>query len=116
MTHGREIFGRPIGRVAAGTVADPAQRSQIDVDVAVLGPAVPGERRSVISLGEVKWGDTMSLRHLVRLRRACDLLAASDYDTSETVLACSARAGFDAELRVARESDVPLADPDLIYG
>jgi AAA+ ATPase superfamily predicted ATPase len=116
MTSGRAIFGRPIGRVAAGTVADTAQRAQIDVDVAVLGPAIPGERRSIISLGEVKWGDTMSLRHLARLRRARDLLAASDYDTSETVLTCYAKAGFDAELRAASGPGVLLADLDVIYG
>jgi AAA+ ATPase superfamily predicted ATPase len=115
MTRGRETFGRPIGRVAAGTVADPARRGQIDVDVAVLGPAVSGEQRSVISLGEVKWGDTMTMRHLDRLRRARDLLAASDYDTSETMLACYARAGFDAELRAASGPGLLLADLDLIY-
>jgi uncharacterized protein len=66
MTRGRAIFGRPVGRVAAGTVADPVRRSQIEVDVAVLGPAVPGERRFVISLGEARWDDTMGLRHLAR--------------------------------------------------
>ena len=114
-TRGREVFGRPVGRVAAGTVTDPAGRGQIEIDVAVLGPAVPGERRSVISLGEAKWGDTMGMRHLVRLRRARDLLAVSGLDTSETVLACYARAGFDAELRAAAGSEVVLADLDVIY-
>jgi hypothetical protein len=108
------LFGRPVGRVTAGIVTDPARREQIEIDVAVLGPAVPGEPRSVISLGEAKWGDVMSLRHLVRLRRARDLLAAN-FDTSETVLACYSRAGFDAELRAAAGPDVLLADVDTIY-
>ena len=36
-------------------------------------------------------------------------------DTSETVLACYARAGFDAELRAAAGSEVLLADLDVIY-
>ena len=111
---GRELSGRPVGRVTAGTVTDPVRREQIEIDVVVLGPAVPGEARSVISLGEAKWGDLMSLRHLMRLRRARDLLAAS-FDTSETVLACYSRAGFDAELRAAAGSDVLLADLDAIY-
>jgi uncharacterized protein len=110
---GRELFGRPVGRVAAGTVNDPAGREQIEIDVAVLGPAVPGEPRSVTSLGEATWGDVMSLRHLTWLRRARDLLAAS-LDTSETVLACYSGAGFDAELRAAAGPDVLLADLDAI--
>jgi uncharacterized protein len=76
-TRGRELFGRPVGRVAAGTVTDPARHAQIEIDVAVLGPALAGEQRPLISLGEAKWGDTMGLRHLTRLRRARDLLAAS---------------------------------------
>jgi uncharacterized protein len=113
-TRGRELFGRPLGRVAAGTVTDPARHGQIEIDVAVLGPAVPGQPRSVLSLGEAKWGDTMDLRHLARLRRARDLLAAS-FDTSETVLACYSRAGFDDELRAAVRPDVLLADLDAIY-
>jgi hypothetical protein len=83
--------------------------------VAVLGPAVTGEPRSIISLGEAKWGDTMGLRHLVRLRRARDLLAANGFDTSETVLACYARAGFDTELCAAAGREVLLADLDTIY-
>ncbi len=112
---GREMFGRAAGIVAAGTVSDPARRSQIEVDVAVLGPAVPGEPRRVISLGEAKWGDTMGLRHLGRLRRARDLLAAGGFDTSETVLACYAGAGFDAELRAAAGPEVLLADLAAIY-
>jgi uncharacterized protein len=114
-TRGRDLFGRPVGHVAAGTVTDPARRAQIEIDVAVLGPAVPGERRPLISLGEAKWGDTMDLRHLARLRRARDLLAAS-FDTSGTVLACYAGAGFDAELRAAAGPRVLLADLAAIYG
>ena len=57
----------------------------------------------------------MGLRHLARLRRARGLLAASGFDTSGTVLACYARAGFDAELRASAGSDVLLADLDAIY-
>jgi len=82
--------------------------------VAVLGPAAAGAPRPLISLGEAKWGDTMDLRHLARLRRARDLLGAS-FDTSGTVLACYSRAGFDAELRAAAGPDVLLADLETIY-
>jgi uncharacterized protein len=80
----------------------------------VLGPALPGEQGPLISLGEAKWGDTTGLRHLARLRRARDLLAAS-FDTSDTVLACYSAAGFDDELRAAAGSEVLLADLAAIY-
>jgi hypothetical protein len=116
MARGRELFGRPVGRVAAGAVTDPAGRGQIEIDVAVLAPAVPGQARSVVSLGEAKWGDIMGVRHLARLRRAQGLLAASGFDTANTVLACYARAGFDAELRAAAGPEVLLADLEVIYG
>lgn len=36
--------------VSAEAVADPGRRQQIGVDVAVLGPGVPGEPRRVLSL------------------------------------------------------------------
>ncbi len=116
MARGREVFGQPVGRVAAGMVTDPVGRIQIEIDVAVLGSAVPGERRPVISLGEAKWGDTMGMHDLVRLRRARDLLARNGFDTTKTVLACYARAGFDGELRAAAGPGVLLADLATIYG
>lgn len=115
VSRGREIFGRPVGRVSAGTVTDPARRGQIEIDVAVLGPAVPGERCPVISIGEAKWGDTMGLRHLARLRRARDLVERNGYDTGDTVLACYARSGFDSELRAAAGPGVVLYDLDALY-
>jgi hypothetical protein len=115
MARGRELFGRPVGRVAAGVVTDPAGRGQIEIDVAVLGPAVPGERRSVISLGEAQWGDAMGMRHLARLYRARELLWANGLDTTEAVLACYAGAGFNDELRAAAGRDVLLADLDAVY-
>ncbi len=54
--YGREAFGQPVGEVGHGTIADPASKSQVEVDVVVLGPAEPGVRRRIVSLGESKWG------------------------------------------------------------
>lgn len=109
-----DVFGDLPGEVAAGTVADPANRSQIEVDVAVL--AAEGQRR-VLSIGEAKWGAVMGVRHLDRLRRARDLLSVKGYDTSETWLACYSGAGFDEELRsAARGERVLLVDLDRLYG
>ena len=49
----------------------------------------------MLSLGEAKWGDVMGDRHVERLRRARDLLAAKGFDTSDTVIACYGGADFD---------------------
>jgi AAA+ ATPase superfamily predicted ATPase len=92
------VFGAIPGEVGAGVVADPSRRTQIQVDVAVLAAPEPGRPRRVLSLGEVKWGDVMGTRHIDRLRRARDLLAARGLDTSETVLACYSGTGFERGL------------------
>ncbi|GAA4625781.1 ATP-binding protein [Actinoallomurus vinaceus] len=91
------VFGDLPGDVGSGVVT--GAREQIEVDVVVLGPAVPGEPRRVLSLGEAKWGDVMGVRHVDRLRRARDLLGDRGYDVRDTVLACYSGAGFDERLR-----------------
>jgi AAA+ ATPase superfamily predicted ATPase len=93
-----ELYGGLQGEIGSGVVSDPARRSQIEIDVAVFAPAVPGEPRRVLSLGEAKWGDVMGTRHVERLRRARDLLAARGYDTRDTMLACYSGAGFEPDL------------------
>jgi hypothetical protein len=70
---GADASGEAPGEVAAGVVADPLRRSQIQVDVAVFAPDDPGRPRRVLSLGEAKWDKVMTLGHLERLRRARDL-------------------------------------------
>jgi hypothetical protein len=113
---GRGVFGTPVGEVASGTVADPANKAQIEIDVAVLAPAQPGEPRQIISLGEAKWGKVMTLRHVERLRRARALLAVKGYDTTATILACYCGAGFDPALPAAAEDgDVLLIGLDRLY-
>jgi hypothetical protein len=49
------VFGGPPGQVGSGVVVDPANRTQIQIDVAILAPAEPGRPRTILSLGEVKW-------------------------------------------------------------
>jgi hypothetical protein len=110
------VFGDLPGEVAAGTVADPPNRTQIEVDVAVLSPGSPGERRRILSLGEAKWGVVMGLRHLDRLRRARDLLSVKGHDTAETWLTCYSGAGFDDELKAAASRErVLLVGLDRLY-
>jgi AAA+ ATPase superfamily predicted ATPase len=113
---GRRVFGTPVGEVAAGIVADPENKTQIEIDVAVFGPAEPGVARQVISLGEAKWGKVMGLRHVERLRRARALLTVKGYDTTATTLACYSGAGFEPALQAAaRSGDVLLIGVDRLY-
>lgn len=100
LRHAVELFQAMPGQVAAGTIADPANKTQLEVDVAVLG----AHERTVLSLGEVKWQKKMGARHLARLRRARDLLAVKGYDVSATKLVCYSGAGFDADLTAAGAS------------
>jgi hypothetical protein len=115
---GADAFGEAPGQVAAGIVADPLRRSQIEVDVAVLAPDEPGRPRRVLSLGEAKWDKIMTVGHVERLRRARDLLAVKGYDTSTTKLACYSGAGFDVGLRDAARADprIQLFGLDALYG
>ncbi|MFG3440221.1 hypothetical protein ACGF0J_23480 [Nonomuraea sp. NPDC047897] len=109
-----DVFGELPGEVRAGVVTDAERREQIEVDVVVFVPAMPGEPRRVLSLGEVKWGRRMGPRHSARLRRAREVLAAKGYDVRDTVLACYSGAGFDGAL--ASEADVRPVGLGELYG
>jgi hypothetical protein len=52
MQAGSGLFGSPVGEVGSGIVNDPANRTQIEIDVAVLAPPEPGHPRRLLSLGE----------------------------------------------------------------
>jgi len=113
-----DVFGELPGEVGAGIVNDPANRTQIEVDVAVLAAEDAGRPRRVLSLGEAKWDRAMTAAHLERLRRARDLLSVKGFDTAGTVLVCYGGAGFDPELTRAARADrrILLADPSVLYG
>jgi uncharacterized protein len=109
------VFGGMPGEVGSGVVPDPANRTQIEVDVVVLAPAEPGRPRTILSLGEAKWDRAMDLRHVERLRRARDLLAVKGFDTRDTVLSCYSGAGFSRELQAAQSHDIRLVGLDQLY-
>ena len=109
------VFGGVPGEVGSGVVSDPANRSQIEVDVVVSAPAEPGRPRKILSLGEAKWDRVMDLRHAGRLRRAQELLAVKGFDTRNTVLACYSGAGFSPELQAAQSHNIRLCDPGQLY-
>jgi AAA+ ATPase superfamily predicted ATPase len=117
MSVGPDAFGELPGDVAAATVNDPRERTQIQIDVAVLAPEDPQRKRRILSLGEAKWGQTMTIGHVDRLRRARDLLAAKGYDTTDTVLTCYSGIGFDENLRAAAKADrrIMLVDVEKLY-
>ena len=114
---GEELFGDLPAQVAAGIITDPGNKTQIEIDVAVLSAATPDEPRRVLSLGEAKWGEVMGLGHLGRLRRARDLLSVKGYRAGDAVLACYSGAGFTDELRSASAADphVQLVDLKRLY-
>jgi len=109
------MFGGLPGEVGAGVVADPANRTQIEIDVAVLAPAEHGRPRRILSLGEAKWDRVMHLGHVERLRRARDLLAVKGYDTRNTILACYSGAGFGPELQAIQGGEILLLGLDQLY-
>jgi hypothetical protein len=109
---GENLFGAPAGEVGSGVVNDPANKCQIEVDVVVFAPAPPGQARRIVSLGEAKWGEVMGPRHVARLRRARDLLAAS-YDTTDCTLACYSGVGFHDDLR--ETTGLKLVTPRDLY-
>jgi uncharacterized protein len=111
---GAAVFGGPVGEVGSGVVKDPARKTQLEIDVAVLAPPEPGQRQRLLSLGEAKWGEVMTGRHVSRLARARELLAAS-FDTSDCVLACYSGAGFSSDLRAGIDPGLALISLEDLY-
>lgn len=113
-----DLFSDYPNDVGAGTVNDPANRTTHEVDVVVFG-LDDDNRRPMIGLGEVKWGETMGTGHLERLRRIRSLLAAQGRLGAETAkLACYSGAGFsDALVAAARlADDIVLVGLEDLYG
>jgi len=113
ITASTDLFNGPAGTVGSGVVPDPRNRTQIQIDVAVLAPADHGRPRRVLSLGEAKWDRPMGTAHLERLARARDLLAVKGFDTRDAVLTCYSGAGFAPDLRP--RDDVALIGLDQLY-
>jgi uncharacterized protein len=96
--------------VGSGTVQDAKNRCGHEVDVAVLGMGSSSTRTPVLAIGEAKWGQTLGLSHLQRLRRVVEILEGTGrYDTSHVILLCFGGAGFTSDLR-----DEAAAHPDRI--
>ena len=71
----------------------------------------------MLSLGEAKWGEVLGARHVERLRRARDLLAARGWQTGGAVLALYSGAGFEPDLGAGDDPDLGADDdPALTVG
>ncbi|NUR70627.1 MAG: ATP-binding protein [Hamadaea sp.] len=117
LENGADLFKGFASEVGSGVVNDPANRTQIEIDVAVLAAQDSHGSRRVLSLGEAKWGEVMGTHHLDRLARARELLTLKGYATDDTVLACYGGAGFTPELIAAAAKDrrILLVDLHQLY-
>ncbi|GGN18711.1 hypothetical protein FHR83_004047 [Actinoplanes campanulatus] len=114
---GDQLFTEQPSEVGSGTVNDPVNRTQIEIDVVALSAQEANSPRRIVSLGEVKWGEVIGHPHLHRLMRARDLLRAKGYDTEATTLALYGGAGFTTELTAAAATDdrILLVGLDRLY-
>ncbi|WP_067130333.1 ATP-binding protein [Microtetraspora malaysiensis] len=115
---GVEWAGELPSEVAAGVAPGSGRGQNIEVDVIALGAQDGTHRRRLLSVGEAKWSEVMTLRHLGRLQQARDQLHIRGLDTRDTVLALYSGAGFDRSLTEAAAGDqgILLADLATLYG
>jgi uncharacterized protein len=106
-------FGGPVVRVGGGVVHDRAARTGHQVDVCTLGGS-----GDVLSIGECKAGEVMSITHLDRLVHIRDLLARrDDAEPGSIKLACYSTRGFTEGLhnRASDSDDIVLVDLERLY-
>ncbi|GAA3611915.1 ATP-binding protein [Kineosporia mesophila] len=117
LDEGADLFGEQPSEVGSGVINDPANRTQIEIDVVAFSAQQSNGPRNVVSLGEVKWGEVIGVDHLRRLKKARDLLQAKSYHTENTVLALYGGAGFTDELTAlaTKDDQVLLVDLERLY-
>jgi uncharacterized protein len=104
-----ETFGDYPNRVGAGTVNDPAHRTTHELDVVAFG-LDDDDRQPLLAIGEAKWGETMGLPHLDRLRHIRALLTAQGrHGATGSRLLCYGGNGFTDDLLQAADQDDTVA-------
>ncbi|MEU0569857.1 DUF234 domain-containing protein [Nonomuraea sp. NPDC005983] len=106
-----ETLGGLAARVLSGVVHDGAARTQHEVDLVALD--ADGK---LLSIGEVKWGDTLGLAHLERMEKIAALLEAGGRPPK--VITLFSGAGFMPALKGAATRSggrVQLVDLDRLY-
>lgn len=107
--------GGPLTRVAATQINDPAQRSQLEVDVVGIRAGASVE---LCVLGEAKFrARPLGADALAGLERARDLLAERANVASDAKLLLFSASGFSRALHTAadRRHDVELIDLERLY-
>jgi AAA+ ATPase superfamily predicted ATPase len=92
--HAAHLVPGEVGHVGAGVVTD-GRRSQIDVDVAVLAPAVATGPPRILALGAAAWDRRLGPADTDRMRRARELLGHRGYDVRDARLLCCSGVGVD---------------------
>jgi len=107
-----------VSRVTSGVVNDPSARASHQLDVVAFGFDDDQAQERLVAVGEAKWGDTMGLAHLDRLRRVRDLLSAQGRPGAPTArLLCFSAAGFSERLAAAAAEtpEIMLVGPPDLY-
>jgi len=111
-----QLGGLP-AQVGHGVLNDAASRSAHQVDVVVSG--MRDGKTPLLAIGEAKWGETLGVRHVERLRHIRNLLSApGKFDTTATKLMCFSGAGFTPGLRdlAAVDATILLVSASDLYG
>lgn len=109
--------GRSPNRVSSGTVSDPDDRKTLQLDVAAFGDGGDGQD-TLLAIGEAKWQETVTTRHLHRLEHVRELLVARRQPGSESArLLLFSGSGFSDSLAERAESDpsIQLIGLDRLY-
>jgi len=107
-----------VSRVTSGVVNDPSARASHQLDVVAFGLDDDQAQERLVAVGEAKWGETMGLAHLDRLRRVRDLLSGQGRPGAPTArLLCFSAAGFSERLATAaaESPDIMLVGPADLY-
>lgn len=107
-------FGGPVGRALTGIFNDASRRAQHQVDVVVFDS---DDHDRVLAIGEAKWGRTLDVGDLDRLRAVRGVLTSAGTATAVTKLALFSGAGFTPALQqiATTDGDVVLVDLDRLY-
>jgi uncharacterized protein len=110
-----ETLGGEPGTVTSGVLNNPAGKSQFQIDLVARDP-----RGEVTALGEVKSGETIGARHLIKLRDAAALLRAQRRISpdAEPRLIFISGAGFTGDLGAAAAASggqIQLVDLERLY-
>lgn len=114
---GADLLGDYAYRVGAGTVNDPVAKTSYQLDVVVFG-RTDDNRPTILAIGEAKWGETIGVGHLERLRHIRGLLSAQGRLGAATArLLCYSGAGFSDKLWKEAEvaNDVRLVGLSQLY-